>query len=75
MTGTVFYPNLKFEETEVQFESILNDTEQVKTVRVTNVSPIDVHYEWSFLKHEICFEGKEEDEGMWIQIMRSSNQY
>ena len=49
---------------QVDFDSVLNDTEHVRSVKVTNISPVDVYYTWSFTQHQISFEGKEEDEGM-----------
>ena len=48
---------------QVHFEAVLNDTEHVHTVKVTNVSPVDVFYAWNFVRHDICFEGKDIDEG------------
>ena len=36
----------------------------MRSVKVTNISPLDVYYTWSFTHHQISFEGKDEDEGM-----------
>ena len=47
--GAVFFPNLTFESATVDFGSILNYTEVVRSVRVTNNSPLQVRYKWSFL--------------------------
>lgn len=55
-----------FFSSQVHFASVLNDTEHVQTVKVTNVSPLDVFYTWSFVQHDICFEGKDIDEGLNI---------
>ena len=52
-------------KTQVDFDSVLNDTEHVRSVKVTNISPLDVYYTWSFTHHLISFEGKDEDEGMF----------
>ena len=35
-----------------------------QVVKVTNHSPMDVKYQWSFVDSAIQFENKEEDEGM-----------
>ena len=53
---------------QVDFGSVLNDTEHVKTVKVTNISPLDAYYTWSFTHHGICFEGKEDDEGIIVSL-------
>lgn len=42
----------------------MNDTEVTQVVKVTNHSPMDVKYQWSFVDSAIQFENKEEDEGM-----------
>lgn len=47
--GEVYFPNLQFEKTEVNFGCILNDTEVTRYVSVLNNSPMDVKYHWSFL--------------------------
>lgn len=36
---------------QVDFGCILNDTETTKQLTMTNSSPLEVHYIWSFLKH------------------------
>lgn len=48
---------------QVDFGCILNDTEVTQVVTVTNHSPMDVKYKWSFIDSAIQFENKEEDEG------------
>lgn len=35
---------------QIDFGCILNDTETTKQITVTNCSPLEVHYMWSFLK-------------------------
>ena len=49
LRGEVFFPNLEFDHAVVDFGCILNDTEVTRYVRMTNNSPMDVHYRWSFL--------------------------
>lgn len=36
-----------------------------KVVSITNHSPIDVKYQWSFIDGTVAFENKDEDEGMY----------
>ncbi|XP_015729352.1 hydrocephalus-inducing protein homolog isoform X2 [Coturnix japonica] len=47
--GEVYFPNLHMETMTVDFGCILNDTEDVRYVEVTNCSPLLVRYRWSFL--------------------------
>ncbi|NXC39739.1 HYDIN protein, partial [Penelope pileata] len=47
--GEVYFPNLHIETTAVDFGCILNDTEDMRYVKMTNCSPIPVRYRWSFL--------------------------
>ena len=55
LRGEVYFPNLAFEKTTVNFGCILNDTEVTRYVNITNNSPMDVKYRWSFLiDHEPC---------------------
>ena len=51
MKSDVYFPNLHFESQEVDFGCILNDTETIRYVTMTNNSPLEVSYQWSFLKH------------------------
>lgn len=53
-------------DVQVDFGCILNDTEAMQVVKVTNESPMDVKYQWSFIDSAIQFENKEEDEGLFI---------
>ncbi|KAL5255873.1 hypothetical protein ACHWQZ_G011188 [Mnemiopsis leidyi] len=48
LMGEVVFPNLKFEEQNIDFGCILNDTEISKYVTVTNTSRLTVNYEWYF---------------------------
>lgn len=54
---------MHFVQLQVDFGCILNDTEVTQVVIVTNHSPMDVKYQWSFIDSAIQFENKEEDEG------------
>ncbi|XP_061217731.1 hydrocephalus-inducing protein homolog isoform X3 [Neopsephotus bourkii] len=47
--GEVCFPNLLIPTTAVDFGCILNDTEDVRYVKMTNCSPLLVRYHWSFL--------------------------
>nr|XP_051703218.1 hydrocephalus-inducing protein homolog isoform X2 [Oryctolagus cuniculus] len=49
LRGEVHYPNLCFEATEVDFGCILNDTEVIRYIRITNCSPLVVKFRWFFL--------------------------
>ncbi|XP_067853715.1 hydrocephalus-inducing protein homolog [Heptranchias perlo] len=52
LRGEVNFPNLHFETAVVDFGCILNDTEMVRHVSMTNCSPLLVKYRWSFLLEE-----------------------
>uniref|UniRef100_A0A8C3KHX2 HYDIN axonemal central pair apparatus protein n=1 Tax=Calidris pygmaea TaxID=425635 RepID=A0A8C3KHX2_9CHAR len=47
--GEVYFPNLCIQTTAVDFGCILNDTEDVRYIEMTNCSPLLVRYHWSFL--------------------------
>lgn len=49
LRGEVYFPNLQFEKTLLDFGCILNDTEVTRYVNITNNSPMQVKYRWSFL--------------------------
>ncbi|KAM6177458.1 hydrocephalus-inducing protein homolog [Erethizon dorsatum] len=49
LRGEVHYPNLSFETMEVDFGCILNDTEAVRYIVITNTSPLLVKFRWCFL--------------------------
>ncbi|KAJ7411775.1 hypothetical protein BTVI_48642 [Pitangus sulphuratus] len=46
--GEVHFPNLHIQTKALDFGCVLNDTEQVRCVAMTNCSPIPVRYRWSF---------------------------
>ncbi|XP_054435188.1 hydrocephalus-inducing protein homolog [Pteronotus mesoamericanus] len=48
LRGEVHYPNLSFETMELDFGCILNDTEVIRYVTVTNCSPLVVKFRWFF---------------------------
>ena len=49
LRGEVNYPNLTFETMELDFGCILNDTEVIRYVMITNCSPLVVKFRWFFL--------------------------
>ncbi|XP_026632827.1 hydrocephalus-inducing protein homolog isoform X2 [Microtus ochrogaster] len=49
LRGEVHYPNLSFEMMEVDFGCILNDTEVIRYITMTNCSPLVVKFRWFFL--------------------------
>nr|XP_023493063.1 hydrocephalus-inducing protein homolog isoform X2 [Equus caballus] len=49
LRGEVHYPNLSFETMELDFGCILNDTEVIRYVTMTNCSPLVVKFRWFFL--------------------------
>lgn len=49
LRGEVHYPNLKFETMDLDFGCILNDTEVIRYVPITNCSPLAVKFRWFFV--------------------------
>nr|XP_035929880.1 hydrocephalus-inducing protein homolog [Halichoerus grypus] len=49
LRGEVNYPNLSFETMELDFGCILNDTEVIRYITITNCSPLVVKFRWFFL--------------------------
>ncbi|XP_074708613.1 hydrocephalus-inducing protein homolog [Strix uralensis] len=47
--GEVYFPNLRIQPTALDFGCILNDTEGVRYIEMTNCSPLLVQYHWAFL--------------------------
>ncbi|XP_053843742.1 hydrocephalus-inducing protein homolog isoform X2 [Vidua macroura] len=47
--GEVHFPNLHLETKAVDFGCIMNDTEEMLFMRMTNCGPLPVRYHWSFL--------------------------
>jgi len=47
--GEVYFPNLRFQTMALDFGCVLNDTEDVRYVEMTNCSPLLVQYQWLFL--------------------------
>ncbi|XP_030060864.1 hydrocephalus-inducing protein homolog [Microcaecilia unicolor] len=50
--GEVHFPSLDFQSTKVDFGCILNDTEVIQYVQMTNNSLLPVKYRWSFLTND-----------------------
>ncbi|XP_077041321.1 hydrocephalus-inducing protein homolog [Agelaius phoeniceus] len=48
LEGEVHFPNLKMEPSSVEFGFIRPDTEEVRSLEMTNCSPLPVQYRWSF---------------------------
>ncbi|XP_055993028.1 hydrocephalus-inducing protein homolog [Sorex fumeus] len=49
LRGEVYYPNLCFETMDLNFGCILNDTEVIRYINITNCSPLTVKFRWFFL--------------------------
>ena len=49
LNGSINYPNLKIDKTEVKFGAVLNDTTKRVKVRVSNPSSIRAAFSWSFV--------------------------
>ncbi|VDK73701.1 unnamed protein product [Dibothriocephalus latus] len=49
LRGEVLFPNLKLQTDLVDFGCILNHSESAQVVTLMNISPLEVHYQWSFL--------------------------
>ncbi|NXG37545.1 HYDIN protein, partial [Dromaius novaehollandiae] len=49
LRGEVYFPNLHFQTMALDFGCLLNDTEGVRYIEMTNCSPLLVRYDWSFL--------------------------
>ncbi|NWX91311.1 HYDIN protein, partial [Nothoprocta pentlandii] len=49
LRGEVYFPNLHFPTTAIDFGCLLNDTEDVRYIEMTNCSPLLVRYVWTFL--------------------------
>ncbi|XP_026722885.1 hydrocephalus-inducing protein homolog, partial [Athene cunicularia] len=47
--GEVYFPNLHIQPTALDFGCLLNNTEGVRYIEMTNCSPLLVKYHWSFL--------------------------
>ncbi|XP_027528604.1 hydrocephalus-inducing protein homolog [Neopelma chrysocephalum] len=46
--GEVYFPNLRIPTKALDFGCIVNGTEQVRYLEMTNCGPIPAHYHWSF---------------------------
>ncbi|KAJ7312066.1 hypothetical protein JRQ81_006401 [Phrynocephalus forsythii] len=49
LRGEVYFPNLCFQSRTLDFGCLLNDTEVVRDIDMTNCSPLLIKYRWSFL--------------------------
>ena len=62
LIGEVCFPNLKITPNNIEFGCILNDTSKKRYLTMTNISEMDVAYDWSFLEEEIASLNQIEDE-------------
>jgi len=53
LVGAVCFPNLRLDQTSVNFGSILSDTSKKVLIDICNVSAIALDYSWSFLEDEV----------------------
>jgi len=53
LVGEIIFPNIKFETMNVNFGSILNDTEKRIKVKLTNSSKVVAAYQWVFMENEV----------------------
>ncbi|GAB1599203.1 hypothetical protein Ahia01_000197500, partial [Argonauta hians] len=53
LRGEVYFPNLTFNQTEVDFGCIMNNSSQSKMISIMNKSPLDVKYKWTMFNKEI----------------------
>ena len=60
----MFFPNVTYETEHIDFGCILNDTETIRYVSMTNNSPLEVRYTWSFLKRPPVQRLPDHDEGV-----------
>ncbi|KAJ1463908.1 hypothetical protein T484DRAFT_1872238, partial [Baffinella frigidus] len=49
LNGSINYPNLKIDKTEIKFGAVLNDTTKRVKVKITNPSTIKAAFSWSFV--------------------------
>ncbi|XP_071670318.1 hydrocephalus-inducing protein homolog isoform X2 [Patagioenas fasciata] len=84
--GEVYFPNLRIETMTLDFGCILNDTEDVRYVEMTNCSPLLVQYCWSFLTESHMSQMRfspptpkfftkpqpPEEEGVWSECLDSA---
>lgn len=49
MISEIYFPNLYFEATDIDFGCILNYTETQRNIKMTNIGPLIVNYKWKFI--------------------------
>ena len=49
LSGEIHFPNVHLETNRIDFGCILNNTEVVQKIRMTNSSPLPVSYKWKFV--------------------------
>lgn len=65
LRGEVHFPNLNFQMMHLDFGCILNDTEVVRDITMTNCSPLLVKYRWSFLTNDNEVQIRYEQQHSW----------
>lgn len=58
LKASINFPNLKFDNTNIQFGSVLNDTSKVMKIKVTNCSSVVASYEWIFMEQKNVSKGR-----------------
>jgi hydrocephalus-inducing protein len=53
LVGEVCFPNIRLEQTLINFGSILNDTSKKIVISMENVSEMPIFYEWTFVEEEL----------------------
>jgi hypothetical protein len=53
MVAVVHYPNLSFDQMQVDFGCVLNDTQKRVSVVATNTSTVPVAYRWLFVDEQV----------------------
>eukprot|EP01135_Chromosphaera_perkinsii_P007876 Nk52_evm68s1020 gene=Nk52_evmTU68s1020 len=67
LVGDVCFPDLKFSTKQVNFGCVLNGTESVYEIEVTNTGLLEATYSWKFLESKTSFTFKaEKQEGITI---------
>ena len=52
LLGSVHYPNLSFSSQDIDFGTILNDTDTLQRVRIQNTFPVEIQFSWYFQEPE-----------------------
>ncbi|EGR28756.1 hypothetical protein IMG5_169530, partial [Ichthyophthirius multifiliis] len=55
LVGEVCFPNIKLEQTSINFGAILNETSKKMLVNMQNTSEMSLYYDWTFLEDELKY--------------------